>query len=334
MEAPNLNYPLVSVCIPLYNAAEFIEEAIVSVLSQTYKNIELIIVDDGSTDNSLGLASVFTSDSRVRVFSKKNGGASAARNECLNKAKGDYIQFLDADDMLSDDKIAEQVSLLLNRSGHVAVCSTVHFCSTNSHLSSKPSPYEEEFLINSEPFHFLLNLYGGFGESGSMVQPNAWLIPRELVEKVGPWDETLSLDDDGEYFCRVLLASKGVLKSGGYNYYRKYPAGNNNVSALNMHKHLLSQYHSLKMKISNLESYGQSSVINKIHAHWLYELMFKAYPFHPDLSKMIRKDIKSLHYKYKPTKPFATFSGKVICTFVGWKIAKRIQLLWSCNAKT
>jgi glycosyltransferase involved in cell wall biosynthesis len=85
--------PLVSIIIPVYNAASFINETINSALQQTWPNKEIIIVDDGSTDDSLILAKKFEGDI-VKIFSQQNKGASAARNKGLAEAKGDYIQFL------------------------------------------------------------------------------------------------------------------------------------------------------------------------------------------------------------------------------------------------
>ncbi len=105
--------PLVSILIPCYNSEQWLAETIESALAQTWKNIEIIIVDDGSTDNSLAIAKSFES-SIVKVISQENKGASTARNIALKEAQGDFIQYLDADDLLAPDKIELQVGLLEN----------------------------------------------------------------------------------------------------------------------------------------------------------------------------------------------------------------------------
>lgn len=102
--------PLVSVIIPTYNGACYLGEAVKSVLRQTYKNLECIVVDDGSTDDTPEIINKLGGgDSRVKYFYKRNGGLSSARNFGIAKSKGEWIQFLDSDDWLNDDKIRFQL---------------------------------------------------------------------------------------------------------------------------------------------------------------------------------------------------------------------------------
>ena len=99
--------PLVSILIPAYNSEKWIADSIRSAVAQTWQPKEIIVVDDGSKDQTLSIAKQFESDS-VRVFSQKNQGAAAARNNAFSMSHGDYIQWLDADDLLAPDKIARQ----------------------------------------------------------------------------------------------------------------------------------------------------------------------------------------------------------------------------------
>ena len=94
----------VSVIMPVFNCERYISEAINSVLEQTYKNVELIIVDDGSSDRSLEIAKKYESE-KVKVFTQPHGGAPRARNFAFEKSTGDYIQYLDADDILAPDQL-------------------------------------------------------------------------------------------------------------------------------------------------------------------------------------------------------------------------------------
>ncbi|MBO4323580.1 MAG: glycosyltransferase family 2 protein [Clostridia bacterium] len=116
MESEKIN-GLVSVIVPVYNSQKYIEQSVRSVLNGGYKNIELIAVDDGSTDNSLAiLEKIAENDDRVRVFHKENGGASSARNFGLERAKGEYIYFVDSDDFLEENAL-ETLTRELSESG-------------------------------------------------------------------------------------------------------------------------------------------------------------------------------------------------------------------------
>lgn len=103
----------VSIITPCYNAADYIASSIISVQSQTCSDWEMIIVDDGSTDDSVDIIKGFSqSDSRIKLISKENGGSASARKLALSIAKGEYIQFLDADDLLEKDKLHRQIKMM------------------------------------------------------------------------------------------------------------------------------------------------------------------------------------------------------------------------------
>jgi glycosyltransferase involved in cell wall biosynthesis len=106
--------PLVSIILPLYNAGRFISETIVSVLSQSYSHWELIIIDDGSKDSSASIVKSFLPDERIHYYYQPNSGVSTARNNGINKAKGELIAFLDADDTWKKTNLEEKVTILEN----------------------------------------------------------------------------------------------------------------------------------------------------------------------------------------------------------------------------
>jgi glycosyltransferase involved in cell wall biosynthesis len=205
---------LVSVIIPAHNAAAWLAEALESVLSQSYRELAIIVVDDGSQDDTASVVKGIT-DSRVRLISQENRGAAAARNRGLAEARGTFIQFLDADDLLGREKIAMQIDALREApAGSLASCAWARFASDPRDAAVRPEPVWQV----SDPLEWLTCSLSG----GGMMQPGAWLTPRAVIEAAGPWDESLTLHDDGEFFSRVLLeAARNVFVPEATVYYRK-----------------------------------------------------------------------------------------------------------------
>jgi len=195
--------PLVSILIPAYNSEKWITATIKSALAQTWSNKEIIIVNDGSKDNTYKVAKEFESES-VRVFSQKNSGASAARNKALSESKGDFIQWLDADDILAMDKIEVQLSMGDSNPQSKILLSSAwgFFYSRIKKAKFVPNPLWKDL----PPLNWLVNHIG----EGHYMYPAAWLVSRKLTELAGPWNERLSYNDDGEYFCRVVASSELV----------------------------------------------------------------------------------------------------------------------------
>src|SRR5256885_493355 len=195
--------PLVSILIPAYNAGPWIGDTIKSALNQTWPRKEIIVVDDGSRDETVAIARQFTSND-VTVISQENQGASAARNKALQLCQGDYIQWLDADDLLAPDKIERQMAALRESdSKRVLLSSAWAFFNYRTQCARFIPTSLWQDLSPAEWLRHKLheNLH---------MQTATWLTSRELAEAAGPWDTRLHFDDDGEYFCRVLLASEGT----------------------------------------------------------------------------------------------------------------------------
>ena len=192
--------PLVSILVPAFNARQWIADTLRSALAQTWEHKEIIVVDDGSSDQTLAIARRFESKN-VKVVTQRNQGAAAARNTAFSLCGGDYIQWLDADDLLDPDKIARQMEALEQSQARrillssawgrfIYRCDRAEFVPTALWADLSPM----EWLLRKME----LNIY---------MQTATWLVSRELTEAAGPWDTNLLGDDDGEYFCRVLLAS-------------------------------------------------------------------------------------------------------------------------------
>lgn len=118
------NNDLISIVVPIYNVEKYLNKCIDSILSQEYKNIEIILVDDGSTDNSGKICDDYTKkDNRIKVIHKENGGLSDARNVGMEKAIGEYIAFIDSDDYIGKDYISTLYNMCITNNSEIAQCS-------------------------------------------------------------------------------------------------------------------------------------------------------------------------------------------------------------------
>lgn len=181
--------PKVSVIIPTYNRAKLIRRAVDSVLSQSYKDYEIIIVDDGSTDNTKEILANY--DGSIRYIYKNNEGISATRNRGIKEAKGEFIAFLDSDDEWLPDKLALQADLLEKNKKLGLVCSKMIILNGNSEkIGMKP---EQK---TGEDFRELLEIGGDLPTSTVMVR-------KECFDKVGVFDELLPPMEDFEMWVRI-----------------------------------------------------------------------------------------------------------------------------------
>ena len=196
---------LVSILIPAYNSARWLRDSVSSALAQTWARKEVIIVDDGSKDNTLALARTFESPI-VKVVAQQNMGAPDARNTALSYAQGDYIQWLDADDVLHPQKIEAQLKGADDgqRSLTLLTSSWGKFFFRTSAASFRPDALWQDHT----PVGWIVTRF----TEKAWMNPAVWLVSRRLTDLTGPWDSRLakSGDDDGEYICRVAAASDRV----------------------------------------------------------------------------------------------------------------------------
>lgn len=195
--------PLVSILVPAYNSGRTIAQTIQSALAQTWSRKEVVVVDDGSTDDTLAIARTFSAEN-VLVLGKDNEGAAATRNHAMSLCQGDYLQWLDADDLLAPDKIESQLDLLKTDSDPLLLLSGSwgRFAFRPQRALFEPTSLWRDL----SPVEWLIRKLGG----NVHMQTATWLTSRKLAEDAGPWDPRMEYDDDGEYFCRVLLKSKGT----------------------------------------------------------------------------------------------------------------------------
>jgi glycosyltransferase involved in cell wall biosynthesis len=304
---------LVSCIIPCYNAAPWLAQTLESALAQTWPEKEIIFVDDGSTDGSLAIARPYEARG-VRVLRQSNRGAAAARNAGLAAAKGEFFQFLDADDLLTTDKLAAQVRLLESREpGHIANCRWGRFVSDPTTARFVDDVVFRDF----QPIDYLV-IHAG---EKRMMHPAAWLVPRSVAEGAGPWNETLSLNDDGEYFARVVLASRGIVFSAtGASLYRSQIPGS--LSRRSDRRALESLVRSVELTAGHVRRAEDSPRVIRALANYWQSLEYETYLDAPDLSERAAREVRSLGGS--TMRPEMGAKQQLLARLVGWKLSFRI----------
>ncbi len=305
---------LVSIVIPCFNSAPWLAETLESALAQTWREVDIVVIDDGSSDGSLDIARRYESRG-VRVATQPNSGASAARNHGIRLARGDLIQFLDADDLLSPDKIAAQVDLLSRHpAGPIASCRWGRFTADPSHATFVDHAVFRDFT----PLDYLLAHTG----SAAMMHPGAWLVPRAIINQAGPWDESLSLNDDGEYFARVVLASTGIIFSRtGSSLYRSNLPGS--LSRQRSPRALASVYRSVSLIADHLQRTEDSPRVSRALADYWQRFVYEIYPDAPDLCRCAATEVRARGGS--ALSPATGARERFLARLFGWKLARRLQ---------
>lgn len=191
-----------SVIIPLYNKEKSISRAVTSVLKQNYKNIELIIVNDGSSDNSLEVVDKIKDD-RIIIINKTNGGVSSARNTGIAAANSDWICFLDADDYWKANHL-EIIFELINKYQQGSIYSTLTLINEKSNKE----------IQNSLPDNFegYLDDYFSYAFNGTIFNSSSVCVKKEALIEVGCFDINLKHGEDLDVWFKVMIRRKGVVK--------------------------------------------------------------------------------------------------------------------------
>lgn len=311
--------PFVSILIPAFNAQDCIADTLRSALAQTWERKEIVVVDDGSSDQTLAVARQFESDS-LRVVTQKNQGAAAARNTAFSLSRGDYIQWLDADDLLSPDKIASQIDYALSHgaSGRTLLsCGWGHFIHRSQRAKFVPTP----LWCDLSPLEWLLRKM----EYDVFMQTATWLVSQELTEAAGPWNTQLLGDDDGEYFCRVLLASTGTcFIPQARVYYRR--SGSSSLSYVGgSDRKMEALFLSLQLHIGYLRSLEDSSRVRAACVKFLQDSLLFFYPERLDIVERAKQLAAELGSAL--TVPVLSWKYAWIQKVFGWPAAKRAKIL-------
>jgi len=301
--------------MPCYNAAPYVRAAVESVLAQTWKDLELIVVDDGSTDGSKETF-VDITDPRLRIVHQENRGQCAACNRGFLEASGDLIKFFDADDLMDEELLQRQVMRLDNRTDAIAVGEWQRFtCQPKSSDQFEP----RRMYRDAAPLEWLVTEWS---EARPMMQCGLFLIPRRILQERGLWDERLSLINDFEFFSRILLGSSELLYSEGARIH--YRSGlPNSLSRQKSRKAVESAFLSLMLGTQHLLDAENSARTRAACAAMLKDFEFTHYPGHPDLRVKVRDRVRELGGS--TLSPDGPPGFQKLRRFIGWKLARRVQ---------
>ncbi|WP_420457536.1 glycosyltransferase family 2 protein [Rubrivirga sp.] len=306
---------LVSVLIPAYNAERYVGEAIESVLSQTYPHVEIIVVNDGSTDGTREVLGPYEAQG-VRVIDQPNAGQCAAANRAFSESNGELVKFFDADDVLAPDHVARQVERLGDRRDAVAVGEWARFYGDDPETAVfEPLP----MYRNADPVDWLTTEWTG---ARPMMQCALWLIPREVLGRSGLWDRRLSLINDFEFFSRVLLSASEVLYTPGARLFYRSGLGAS-LSGRKSRPARESQALSLLLGTQHLLDAEDSPKTRRACAHVLQDFVYDVYPQHPDLRARVHQRVAELGGSDLP--PDGPPGFQRLRRFVGWRLARRVE---------
>lgn len=308
----------VSILIPAYNAAETIIATLNSCLFDRKSLQEIIVVDDGSTDSTARLVETWSCehDITLKLVRTRNKGGCAARNTAIASSTGDTLLWLDADDLLTPGKVAQIAQKARTHPHHISCTPWIRFQSYQS-FKLIPSQTWLKVPYASSPndwlardIHAVPHCYGG---------------KRTLFEQAGPWDESLKMNQDGEYFARVIAKSQGVIFSPEpVVFYRQSSSGS--VSHFNPSKadSLFRSIESLERTSLKLEdSTRMRQMISNRWQHFIYTV----YPHAENLRNQAEFKIKHLPKPSIANPNAVSPLSKTISLLLGWKVLTQLRRL-------
>ncbi|MFY8004327.1 MAG: glycosyltransferase family 2 protein [Chitinophagaceae bacterium] len=308
--------PLVSIIIAAYNAGPYIAATLNSVLNQTWPNVEIIVVNDGSTDNTANILTTYEVKG-IKVIHQPNSGQDIALNNGFKQAKGSFIKFMDADDLINPEMIEIQVKTLLNHPNSVAYGEWARFYN-NQPEKANFTPLD--YWKDASPINFLTAR-----KEGVMLQCGIMLLPRHIIEKAGLWDERLILFNDTEFFCRQLLAAESIKFTPGARLY--YRSGlQNSISVGKARKFFESTFLATTLIGQHLIARENSLRVKTLIANMFLDQYIQFYPKYADLGKQHEAAIKQWATPTIEANGGGVF--KVLKSIGGWKFARYMQYIF------
>lgn len=312
--------PLVSVIIPCFNAARWIGAAIESVRAQTWRSVELVVVNDGSTDNSLEEIHRLKT-AATTIVDQKNRGQTAALNVGLSRSRGQFIQYIDADDALAPTKIERQMARLRDAGAAVATARWEVIATTAAvPVGDAPSGGQRTVPEPKAPVEWLVE---NWHDGGGMMFPAMWLAPRGVIERAGGWREELTLGNDTEYFTRLVLAAEAIIDCpDAVCYYRK---GHSSMSGLKTPAAWQSAFRSIELCTERLLEAERSDRTRRASSFVWQRFANACYPYARALGTEAERRAKTLHGDRLRLSGGAAYN--VISAVLGWKAARSLQVI-------
>lgn len=236
-------------------------------------------------------------------------------NAALANARGEFIQYLDADDILGPDKIELQLRRVADARDCVAASEWARFHNRIDEAEFEP----DDNWRDMAPVDWLVSAWR---DGGGMLFPAMWLIPRPVIDQAGPWREDLTLNNDGEYFCRIVLASAGILFCAGARaYYRSGLTGS--VSGMKSNAGWVSQRKSLEACERYLLEREDSDRTRRVVAFLWQRFAHASYPYAPDIGNDAERRARRLHPAALLPQGGPMF--RQVMRIAGWRFARRIQ---------
>lgn len=309
-----------SVIIPCFNAEAFLDQTLQSCIDQGEVLGEVIVVDDGSTDGSHALAKRWEQQNKkIQVIHNPRKGGQAARNTGLEYARHPLIQWLDADDVLGAEKLNTAQAFHHANPNQLLACPWFSFRNEVSPQQLVSDVDWKQISANSSPedwiardVHMALHCYTG---------------SRNLFIKTGPWDETLAINQDGEYFTRVIAQSEGVhFTTDVAVHYRRGLSNSTSQFSPSKVQSLFQSIQSIQAVAFELES---SLRMRQMMANRWQHFIYTAYPHSPELISAAKEKLKSLPTPNISNPNAVSGFSKMISKTFGWKALTQARMLRS-----
>lgn len=303
--------PKISIIVPVYNVEEYLTNCIESLLNQTFKDFELILVNDGSTDNSLEICKKYKNiDNRICIVDKKNGGLSSARNAGLDVAKGDYIGFIDSDDYVHPEMYEILYKKMVENSADISLCNFKKVYNYDEELLKNNKNIEQKILIESMSN---IEALEKMDEENGVVLIVAWnkLYKRDLFRNLRY--KHGAIHEDEFIVHRILYDAKKVIYVNEQLYFYMQRDGSimNNITKITRIDYLLA----LSDRIKFFNEKGLKHLQYKYEETYLYEI-FRVYPNFERKKNYIKKLLLRIDFlkliNILKKNPYYSFKEKIV----------------------
>ena len=309
-----------SVIIPCFNAEAFLDQTLQSCIDQGEVLGEVIVVDDGSTDGSHALAKRWEQQNKkIQVIHNPRKGGQAARNTGLEYARHPLIQWLDADDVLGAEKLNTAQAFHHANPNQLLACPWFSYRNEGSAQQLVSDVDWKQISANSSPEDWIAR--------DVHMAPHCYSGSRNLFIKTGPWDETLTINQDGEYFTRVIAQSEGVhFTTDVAVHYRRGLSNSTSQFSPSKVQSLFQSIQSIQAVAFELES---SLRMRQMMANRWQHFIYTAYPHSPELISAAKEKLKSLPTPNISNPNAVSGFSKMISKTFGWKALTQARMLRS-----